>query len=118
MPKKHQEYAEWTPDRLINWAKKTGGQTAELIEAILDSRPFPQQAFRSCLGIMRLGKSYGQDRLELASKRALALGAYTYRSVESILKKGLEKLPLPTDESSTQTQTPVHDNVRGSDYYN
>lgn len=116
MPKRHQQHAEWTPDRLINWAKKTGGQTAELIEAILASRPFPQQAFRACFGIMRLGKSYGQNRLELASKRALALGAYTYRSVESILKKGLEKLPVPTDESSSSI--PTHDNVRGSDYYN
>jgi len=116
MPKSHQKHAEWTPDRLMDWAKKTGGQTTSLIKAILDSRPLPQQAFRSCLGVMRLGKSYGQDRLELASKRALALGACIYRSVESILKKGLEKLPLPTDEASTPT--PVHDNVRGSDYYN
>ncbi len=116
MPKRHQEYAQWTPERLINWAKKTGGQTATLIEAMIDSRPLPQQAFRACLGVMRLGKSYGQDRLEMASNRALALGALSYRSIESILKKGLEKLPLPTVESSTPI--PTHDNIRGSDYYN
>ncbi|MCK4607859.1 MAG: IS21 family transposase [Gammaproteobacteria bacterium] len=115
MPKRHQEHAEWTPERLMNWAKKTGGQTAALIRAIIDSKPMPQQAFRACIGVMRLGNNYGQDRLEMASTRALALGAISYLSVESILKKGLEKLPLPTVEDSTSI--PPHDNVRGSDYY-
>ena len=115
MPKSHQKHVDWTPERLINWAKKTGPQTTTLIQTILDSRPFPQQAFRASTGIMRLGKSYGQERLELASKRALAFGAYTYRSVESILRKGLERLPLPTEESSTPI--PAHDNVRGANYY-
>lgn len=116
MPKRHQEYAEWTPERLINWAKKTGVQTAALIQAMINSRPHPYQAFRACLGVMRLGKNYGEDRLEKASARALALGAFSYRSLESILQKGLEQLPLPTVEDSAPT--PAHDNIRGSNYYN
>src|SRR5207302_7418425 len=56
MPKAHQYYAEWTPHRLILWAAKTGEATAHVVEAILASRPHPQQGFRACLGIMRLGK--------------------------------------------------------------
>jgi transposase len=115
MPKAHQQYLEWTPQRLIRWASETGPLTSSLVEAILSSRAHPQQGFRSCLGIMRLGKSYGADRLENACGRALALGALGYRSVESILKNGLDRRPLP----GATPPAPVleHNNLRGSQYY-
>jgi transposase len=66
MPKGHREYAEWTPERLVRWAEKTGPQTAGAVETILPARPHPQQGFRACLGLMRLGKEYGPERLEAA----------------------------------------------------
>lgn len=115
MPKAHRDYAEWTPERLVRWAKETGKATARLVETILTSRPHPQHGFRACLGILRLGKSYGTPRLEAASRRALAIGACSYKSVESILKNGLDKKPLP----STTVESPAieHDNLRGPDYY-
>ena len=94
MPKAHQHYAEWTPQRLVLWAAKTGEATAQVVETILASRPHPQQGFRSCLGIMRLGKSYGDERLEAACQRALTLGACSYKSLESILKHALDQQPL------------------------
>lgn len=115
MPKAHQKYLEWTPQRLIRWAAKNGLSTARLIEAILVSRPHPQQGFRSCLGIMRLGKTYGEDRLEAACNRALVIGGQSYRSVEAILKNGLDRHPLPA--SVPQTQTLFHKNLRGPKYY-
>lgn len=71
MPKAHQHYAEWTPQRLIHWAEKTGGATAQVVASIRASRPPPQQGFRACLGIMRLGKRYGDDRLEAACRTGL-----------------------------------------------
>lgn len=115
MPKAHREYAEWTPERLVRWAGETGSATAKLVETILTSRPHPQHGFRACLGIMRLGKRYTTVRLEAASRRALAIGSCSYKSVESILKNGLDRKPLP----STTIDTPAieHDNLRGSDYY-
>ncbi len=115
MPKAHREYAEWTPARLVRWAGETGPATAKLVEKILTSRPHPQHGFRACLGIMRLGKRYGTQRLEAASRRALAIGSCSYKSVESILKNGLDRKSLP----STTTETPAieHDNLRGADYY-
>ncbi len=115
MPKAHREYAEWTPQRLVRWAEETGGATAKLVDTILSSRPHPQHGFRACLGVMRLGKRYGAARLEAASRRALAIGSCSYKSVESILKNGLDRKSLP----STTTETPAieHDNLRGADYY-
>src|SRR5437899_261236 len=73
MPKAHQRHLEWTPSRLIDWARTIGPQTAALVEAILADRPHPEQGYRSCLGILRLAKRYGLERLEAACTRAGAL---------------------------------------------
>jgi transposase len=81
MPQAHRHYAEWTPQRRIRWAAKTGAATAQVVETILTSRPHPQQGFRSCLGIMRLGKRYGAGRLEAACRRAICIGACSYKSI-------------------------------------
>lgn len=115
MPLAHREYAHWTPTRLIAWAGKTGPSTAALVQTLMARRAHPQQAFRSCLGIMRLGKTYGDQRLEAACVRALQIGAHSYRSLESILRRGLDQQPLAPDTPTSPR--PAHDNVRGPGYY-
>jgi len=117
MPKSHQRHAEWTPTRIVKWAESIGPETGRLAEAILVERPHPEQGFRSCLGILRLSKRYGQERLESASARAMTAGARSYRHVESILKHGLDRI-APAEESESTPLSPVHENVRGRDYYN
>ena len=114
MPKAHQQYLEWTPQRLIRWAAETGPLTSRLVEAILGARTHPQQGFRNCLGILRLGKAYGPDRLEKAAGRALAIGGLSYRTVESILKNGLDQRTLP---AASPAPVVHHDNLRGPHYY-
>lgn len=115
MPPSHRHYADWTPERLVDWAAKTGAATAELVRRIIASRAHPQQGYRTCLGILRLGEAHGPDRLEAAARRALAIGATSYKSVASILKHGLDRRPLPGDES--QEPAVEHDNIRGAQYY-
>jgi len=117
MPKAHQQHLEWSPSRLIHWGSTIGPKTAELVTAILESRPHPEQGYRSCLGILRLAKRYGADRLEAASARAVAVGALSYRHLDSILKHGLDRVPLEA-EAPTPQLVLVHDNVRGPGYYN
>lgn len=115
MPKKHREYAEWTPERIVRWAEKTGESTRKLIEGVLAARPHPQQGFRTSLGILRLQKPYGGERLEAACRRALAIQSFSYKSVESILRNGLDQKPLPPQQSGPP---PIeHQNVRGPGYY-
>jgi len=114
MPKAHQAYLEWTPPRLIRWAGKTGPSTAELVETIMRSRAHPQQGFRACLGLMRLGKTHGAERLEAACQRALTIGGLSYKSVKSILSNGLDREPLSEPAETTPIE---HDNVRGAGYY-
>ena len=115
MPKSHRDYAQWTPQRLIAWAQQTGPATASLIETILSRRAHPQQGFRTCLGILRLNQSYGEERLEAACQRALLIGAYSYKSVDSILRHGLDR-----QRTEPQQSLPLdveHDDIRGPHYY-
>jgi transposase len=115
MPKAHQKHAEWSPQRITSWAATVGPMTAKLVEAILADRPHPEQGYRSCLGIFRLGKRYGQERLEAACARAYAVGARSYRHVDSILRNGLDR--VAEGEQAPEAALPPHVNIRGRDYY-
>lgn len=115
MPDSHRRHAEWTPSRVLSWAAKTGPATAALVEEIMARRPHPEQGFRSCIGIIRMGDRYGAARLEAACARAAYAGSYSYRSVQSILSNGLDTKPLPAEEPGRAH--PDHENLRGPGYY-
>lgn len=115
MPVAHRKHAEWTPERITAWAGKTGPHTRALAEAILAERKHPEHGYRSCLGIMRLAKRYGVERVEAACHRALVIGARSYTRVESILRAGLDAAPLP--DTAEPTAGIAHENIRGADYY-
>jgi len=115
MPRAHREYLDWTPQRLVRWARQSGPHISEAVERILSSRPHPYQGFHAALGLRSLAKSYGQDRLEAACRRALRLGAVSYTSLKSMLQRGLESQPLP--EAPEPIPPLAHDNVRGATYY-
>ena len=117
MPKSHQKYLQWTPSRIIQWAGKTGPQTQKLVTTILQNRPHPEQGFRSCLGIIRLGQHYSPQRLEAACARALWIKAHSYKNVESILKKGLDRQPLGGHPPQSSSPALYHENLRGKEYY-
>ncbi len=118
MPKAHQKHLEWTPTRIVHWAGSIGPKTRELAEAIVAERRHPEQGYRSCLGILRLAKRYGDERLEAACARAVAVHARSYRHVESILKNGLDRLPSPVEEQAEEgAPRAAHENIRGGGYY-
>jgi transposase len=113
-PKSHQRYLEWTPSRLVNWAQTVGPQTALLFERILESKKHPEMGYRSCLGILRLGKKYTAPPVEAAAERALRAGACSYLSVKSMLERGLDSQPLELPELRPPLS---HDNIRGPAYF-
>lgn len=116
LPSPQQLYLqEWTPGRFLTWAIGIGPHTRDLVRAILNSRTNPLQAYRSCFGLLGLTRRFGQQRLEAACQRALALGLPTRKSVLSILQKGLDQAPLPHPEPAADL--PAHANIRGADYY-
>ena len=115
MPSSHRAHAEWTPSRLIGWAEKSGPATGRLVAQILRTRRHPEQGYRSCLGLMRLGRQYDTERLEAACARAERLRSYSYRTVKNILSAGVEHLAL--DDAESPPPVPRHDNIRGAAYY-
>ena len=114
MPPAHQEYQQWSPDRFIRWAQTIGSHTALLVQALLASRRHPQQAYRSCLGLLRLAKRYGEERLEAACRRALPAGIHSYKGVKNILDAKLDQVE---PEEAPTVVPPAHENIRGQDYY-
>jgi transposase len=118
MPDAHRKHLEWTPSRIIAWAGKIGAGTQALVEKILESRRHPEQGYRTCLGLLRLTKSYGDERVEAACARALGVRAYSYRHVKSILEHGLDRQAVPTGGDDEGAAAPIdHENIRGAKYY-
>lgn len=114
MPQEHRYLEEWSPSRFLDWAAKIGPETKRQVDALLNARAYPEQSYRACLGLLRLAKKYGHERLEAASARANHFGIVSYRSIDSMLKTGQEKLPL---SEHSQGHATSHQNVRGSGYY-
>lgn len=114
MPSAHRRYADWTPERLRRQAGEVGPSTSALVDIILRERRHPEQGFRACIGILRLAKTHGRDRLEAACARALEIGARNYTSVNSILKNNLDRR---RPEKATDGPAITHPNIRGATYY-
>jgi transposase len=114
-PKAHQKYLQRTPSRLIEEAQQIGPHTGQLVEAILAAKRHPEMGYRSCLGILRLAKTYPVERMEAAARRALRARAWNFQSMDSILKNQIDRLPLPGDPPVCSAVE--HDNIRGADYF-
>ena len=114
LPKAHRAHLEWTPGRFLNWANEIGEATRKVVQHLLWTRPHPEMGYRSCLGLLSLERRYGRERLEAGCRHALENGTPNRRSVISILQQGLDRLP-PAEE--VEQPPPLHENIRGSDYY-
>jgi len=115
MPMKHQKHMKWTPGRLLNWAQSVGPKTLDLTKALIEKKSHPEQAYRACLGLLNLSKQFGLERLEAACSRALFFQSPNRHHVVNILKKGLDKQPLP--EEHHEFQQSRHENIRGPQYF-
>jgi transposase len=117
MPASHRAHRQWTPAKLIAWGQRVGAATAGVVRWQMEHRPHPEQGYRACLGLMRLARQYGDERLEAACARAQSIRAPHYRSVKSILECGLDRQDTSLLRGGSPTRMPEHDNVRGPGYY-
>jgi transposase len=117
MPEDHQKYLEWNGDRFRKWAERVGIKTYQVVDAILTSKRVEQQAYRSCMGLLKLADKYSVERLEAACKKALSYTATpSYKSIKNILSAGQDKL-LQTEQKEPETTSSKYGITRGADYY-
>ena len=114
-PPVHQQYLAWTPERITSWAETIGPNCRAAALAIMASRPLPEHGFRPCMGLIRLGRRYGNERVDRACGRALKLNIVGYRHIENLLKSGRDQIPLAQEPPAPAVV--AHDNVRGAGYY-
>ncbi|MBA3678573.1 MAG: IS21 family transposase [Sphingosinicella sp.] len=110
----HRFVSDWTPERFLGWASGIHEDVHLYILKILDRKQHPEQAYKSCVGILSFAKKVGNERLIKACQRALGYGMYNYKIIQRILEKGLDK---QSDEENEQLEMPLHDNIRGEEYY-
>jgi hypothetical protein len=114
MATQHRILAEWNPDYFLALARAIGTDVEYYIGQVLLKKQHPEQAYKSCQGILSFAKRVGHERLIKACVRAHAYGIYHFRAIEEILKKGLDLFDAENDEQQTM---PKHDNIRGENYY-
>ena len=113
MPSSHRRYAAWTPDRFRRWAAQIGQNTEGLIVAVLASRRHPEQAFRTCLGVLKLYRGVDAALAEAVSARALEIGALNCKSVAALLTRK----PAAAAKDNAPATLFEHANLRGPGYY-
>lgn len=111
----HRFVSDWTPEKFIAWAEDIGEDVKGYILKILDRKQHPEQAYKSCIGILGFAKKVGHERLIKACRRALGYGIYNYKTIQAILEKGMDT--CTEDEAYEQLSMPLHDNIRGENYY-
>jgi transposase len=114
MPARHRHYAEMTAEKVRTDAQTVGPNVATLVEVILRNKPRPEQGIRACVGILKLKRGCGPERLDAACARALVLNACSLKSVTSILKNHLETQSV---ETAPEAPTIAHANIRGAHYF-
>ena len=115
MASAHRFVSEWTPDRFTSWAASIHEDVRLYVLKVLDRKQHPEQAYKSCLGILGFAKKVGNERLIKACQRALGYGAYNYKTIQKILERELDLGEAP--DETDQLQMPFHDNIRGENYY-
>jgi len=119
MPDSHRRHLEWTPGRLLNWGQKIGTGTRAVVQWQLENRPHPEQGYRACLGLLNLAKTYGEQRLEAACRRALSIGSPTRKRILAILEANLDQHPdlFHAADTAAPTASRSHTNLRGAQYF-
>ena len=114
MPKSHQYVSQWSPERFINWASTIGVDIKEFIISLLESKSHPEQAFKACMGVMRLAKKYDNPTMNKVCRKALDINCISYQFIDNSIKNKTYKFK---NDDSKVIQLPLHKNIRGKENY-
>jgi transposase len=114
LPSHHQFVSEWNPERFIHWAEGIHADVKAYIEGILSQQAYPETLYRSCVGVLSMDKKTGRERLIKACRMGIQMNTFNYGFISRIIRNGADKF---LNESNSTSQLPVHENLRGADYY-
>jgi transposase len=114
LPSHHRFVSDWNADKFIKWGDDISTETGQYIREIIRRKAHPEQAYKSCIGILTLAKKVGKTRLSNACKRGKDFNSYSYPTIKNIISKGLDRELTETEEEKT---IPLHENIRGETYY-
>ena len=119
LPQSQQSYLEWDPNTLLEQGGAIGEPVKEYMQHVIEARHYPEQAYKSCKGILALGKRVGEERLVKACRLGLMLGNYSYHAIDQILTNRQEDVIMDLEEEVVDTTPtiPIHQNIRGKEYY-
>ena len=110
----HRYLSEWTPEKFISEATAIHEDVALYIIQVIERKQHPEQAYKSCSGILSLQRKVGNERLTNACRRAHSYSVYNYPIIVQILDKKLDRL---TEDEAPPLLMPRHNNIRGEQYY-
>lgn len=113
----HRFVSEWTPEKFLSWAGRISPDVQAYIAFILNQKVYPEQAYKSCIGILSMEKKVGRERLIKAVQRAVFYNIYNYKAIKKIIEGGLDILFDQEQVATAQTSIPFHDNIRGKEHY-
>ena len=105
----------WNAQYFIHWGKSKSELIGRYIERVIKKRAYPEQAYKSCMGLQQLYKQYPQESFEKACQRAITYERYGYLVIKNILEKGLEQIQQEEEQFDLFAQE--HKNIRGANYY-
>jgi len=114
LPSTHRYVADWHPEKFLKWGAAIDKDVEAYIQGMFDRSSYPEKVYRSCSGLLNFAKSKGKDRLINACRRGLHYQNFGYHIIKNILQKGLDGQLW---EEDSQKKLPLHDNIRGADYY-
>jgi hypothetical protein len=116
MPSSHQFLTDWNPQKFINWGNSIDSNVGQFITSLLEVKQHPEQAYKSCIGVLSLATKVGNERLTNACKRALDYKIYNYKTIQNILERGMD-VYADEKENDGKRNLPNHQNIRGENYY-
>ena len=111
MPSNHRAMSEWSAERFESWARKFGPETRDYICFLMQHRDHPEQAFKTCAGILRLGKAIPASYMEIICRTAKEKNIFTYKYFNMLFKQ------MTSEQEPLESRPVQHENLRGSDYY-
>ena len=114
MPTNHREYLNYNADEFKEWASTVGKSVEEVVKHFLTSGSVPEQGYKACVSLTKLGKRYGKKKVEEACERMLTFSSSpSIPTITTLLKNSSE----PDHSAASGDNSNKYGITRGAAYW-